>query len=82
MKSEAHPHRMRRPFATDEDRTSVSHPRMNFFTLRNFKGPTMNGCEAREPESRVGRFAELIPNPIDQNPWAHWRSPMDMMRQG
>ena len=24
----------------------------------------------------------LIPNPIDQNPWAHWRSPMDMMRQG
>src|SRR5215510_12724068 len=22
------------------------------------------------------------PNPIDQNPWAHWRSPMDMMRQG
>ena len=25
---------------------------------------------------------DLIPNPIDQNPWAHWRSPMDMMRQG
>src|SRR6516164_4170635 len=25
---------------------------------------------------------EVIPNPIDQNPWAHWRSPMDMMRQG
>jgi hypothetical protein len=24
----------------------------------------------------------LIPSPIDQNPWAHWRSPMDMMRQG
>src|SRR6516162_7056287 len=24
----------------------------------------------------------LIPNPIDQFPWAHWRSPMDMMRQG
>src|SRR5262249_21093554 len=24
----------------------------------------------------------LIPNPIDQNPRAHWRSPMDMMRQG
>jgi hypothetical protein len=23
-----------------------------------------------------------LPNPIDQNPWAHWRSPMDMMRQG
>jgi hypothetical protein len=24
----------------------------------------------------------IITNPIDQNPWAHWRSPMDMMRQG
>src|SRR5215471_16108048 len=31
--------------------------------------------------STKGRGA-LIPNPIDQNPWAHWRSPMDMMRQG
>jgi hypothetical protein len=55
MKGEAHAS----PFATEEHRTSVSHPRMNFFTLRNFNGPTMNGCEAREPESRVGRFAEL-----------------------
>ena len=24
----------------------------------------------------------LIPSLIDQNPCAHWRSPMDMMRQG
>jgi hypothetical protein len=31
-------------------------------------------------ETSLGRW--LIPNPIDQNPWAHWRSPMDMMRQG
>jgi len=36
---------------------------------------------------RIGRSIrlrreEIIPNPIDQNPWAHWRSPMDMMRQG
>ena len=31
------------------------------------------------PPARAG---PLIPNPIDQNPWAHWRSPMDMMRQG
>jgi hypothetical protein len=32
----------------------------------------------------VRRFdiSGLIPNPNDQNPWAHWRSPMDMMRQG
>src|SRR5262249_46258208 len=32
-------------------------------------------------QSGNGKVA-LIPNPIDQNPWAHWRSPMDMMRQG
>jgi hypothetical protein len=24
----------------------------------------------------------LIPSLIDQNPCAHWRKPMDMMRQG
>src|SRR3977135_2500088 len=24
----------------------------------------------------------LIPSPIDQNSCAHWRNPMDMMRQG
>ena len=27
-------------------------------------------------------YCPLIPTLIDQNPWAHWRSPMDMMRQG
>lgn len=26
--------------------------------------------------------AWLIPTRIDQYPWAHWRSPRDMMRQG
>src|SRR5262249_21512045 len=31
-------HRMRRPSATDEHRTSVSHPCVNYFTLRNSKG--------------------------------------------
>jgi hypothetical protein len=31
---------------------------------------------------QVARASRVIPNPIDQNPWAHWRSPMDMMRQG
>ena len=29
-----------------------------------------------EPASHIAAY------PIDQNPWAHWRSPMDMMRQG
>ena len=25
---------------------------------------------------------DLIPSPIDQNPFAHWRNPMDMILQG
>ena len=30
-----------------------------------------------------GSYAKhLIPSPIDQNRWAHWRNPMDMIRQG
>ena len=29
----------------------------------------------------TGTF-ELIPSAIDQNPCAHWRNPMDMIRQG
>jgi hypothetical protein len=40
-------------------------------------------CIARNKKQSMGRSrGGLIPNPIDQNPWAHWRSPMDMMRQG
>ena len=29
-----------------------------------------------------GTGPALIPSPIDQNPCAHWRNPMDMIRQG
>ena len=29
-----------------------------------------------------GEIEGLIPSPIDQNWCAHWRNPMDMMRQG
>ena len=34
------------------------------------------------PDGMRSWLSILIPNPIDQNPWVHWRSPMDMMRQG
>ena len=33
----------------------------------------------REPKASI---QAVIPSPTDQNPWAHWRNPMDMMRQG
>ena len=42
-------------------------------------------CGSKLPRATVCQCNPLIcliPNPIDQNPWAHWRSPMDMMRQG
>jgi transcriptional antiterminator RfaH len=34
---------------------------------------------AKVPDAVI---AEIIPSPTDQNPWAHWRNPIDMMRQG
>ena len=41
----------------------------------------------RKVAKRAGRKTKakkqtIIPSPIDQNPCAHWRNPMDMMRQG
>lgn len=33
-------------------------------------------------DARSEAIVELMPNPIDQNPCAHSRNPMDMMRQG
>ena len=35
-----------------------------------------------QPNYRRVVADNVIPVPIDQNPCAHWRSPMDMMRQG
>jgi hypothetical protein len=40
------------------------------------------GGGAHAADMTTGQKGGLLPNPIDQNPWAHWRSPMDMMRQG
>src|SRR5262244_3990883 len=42
----------------------------------------MGGGEHAHLHKVQAALDHLIPNPIDQNPWAHWRSPMDMMRQG
>jgi hypothetical protein len=35
-----------------------------------------------EPSDQKCISFPVIPSPIDQNPCAHWRKPMDMMRQG
>jgi hypothetical protein len=49
-------------------------------------GPMLNGRISVAVGATVERdgfaYADLIPSPTDQNPWAHWRNPMDMMRHG
>jgi hypothetical protein len=49
----------------------------NHYNCKDFLWPYLGRGHAAD----WGRWVR-VPNPIDQNPWAHWRSPMDMMRQG
>src|SRR5262249_32982621 len=42
--------------------------------------PTM--LASLREDDPAAQLMPLIPNPIDQNPWAPWRSPIDMTRQG
>jgi DNA-binding transcriptional LysR family regulator len=46
--------------------------------LKRFPAVRLNGIEGTRDRLLQG----LIPTCIDYDPWAHWRSPMDMMRQG
>ena len=48
--------------------------------LRAFLGAAADGANARRLRMRVGR--NLIPTGINQNPWAHFRRPIDMILQG
>src|SRR5262249_48544951 len=44
-----------------------------------------SNCGAKDGDSIKlirATLNHVIPSPTDQNPWAHWRNPMDMMRQG
>src|SRR5258708_12599558 len=69
------PHRIELGFAEASDR-------------KNQRELLLTNASPRFGRSGQGQLAQLNtsrglkPNPIDQNPWAHWRSPMDMMRQG
>ena len=45
--------------------------------VAGFRGPSDSRVQLEGP---LGQ--RLIPRPIDQNWCAHWRNPMDMMRQG
>jgi salicylate hydroxylase len=46
------------------------------------RGAEIIVCEQSPALNEIGAGLNLIPNPIDQNSCAHWRNPIDMMRQG
>ena len=53
------------------------------------KEKTCEGQHGPSRDSNMSQFVEpiigcgqIIPTLTDIHPWAHWRSPMDMMRQG
>src|SRR3974377_2059077 len=48
------------------------------FKLRRLRAPPRRRRNALVRGVNNG----LIPSPIDQNPWAHWRNPRDMTRHG
>src|SRR5262245_42704471 len=58
-------------------RNGLAHGKPPQFAILNHAAID-SGIPRESATQRLG----IIPNPIDQNPWAHWRSPMDMMRQG
>jgi hypothetical protein len=60
-------------------------------TSQRYPSTTAAACAAAIEARRAARAercaiagadVRIILNPIDQNPCAHWRKPMDMMRQG
>jgi hypothetical protein len=55
------------------------------FIAKTYGGPwdmgAVLGRDGGIDESMSPQFG-IIPSPIDQNWCAHWRNPMDMMRQG
>jgi hypothetical protein len=51
--------------------------------VRSRLGKTLDELRAEAKRNVLARMSwHLIPSPIDQNWCAHWRNPMDMMRQG
>ena len=47
-----------------------------------FSSAILGGNPAAAQATEVAFVEEVIPSAIDQNPCAHWRNPMDMIRQG
>ena len=78
------------PILTEDDRETelidpleidLPHPFKPHFAYAKDKAPDALGALAERISAADG-YVMLIPTLIDQNPCAHWRRPMDMMRQG
>ena len=54
--------------------------RLQLSDCHAYKSNRVSGVH-HDYRARLG-VMHLIPSPIDQNRWAHWRNPMDMIRQG
>ncbi len=70
------------PEAIDAAETAVAldpNAAYGYYALGLSEAP-LRRCE--QSIAHIKQAFTLIPIPIDQNPWAHWRNPMDMMRQG
>lgn len=63
---------------------ALPHPQIRLVGLvRRSKNHDEECVVSRVPSDRhLEQIGAVIPKRIDQNPWAHWRSPSDMMRQG
>ena len=70
--------RLESELATAKCKSRAAH-RAGFFMLR--LRVVLAGFELSY-WTRERHHEQLIPSPIDQNRCAHWRNPMDMMRQG
>jgi hypothetical protein len=51
-------------------------------SLHSWDAPDWSILDDRRGELPDFPLDCLIPSPIDQNSYAHWRNPRDMMRQG
>ena len=66
--------------ALDEIMTSIKTVADIVADIANASAEQASGID--QVNIALTQMDEVIPSLIDQNPWAQWRNPIDMMRQG